>query len=530
MPAQTNRRTTEEAGKGKARAAEPYPPSRQFSNTSAVTDWHAEQAQGMSLLRPPLAHKSSSSSSSGSSRSQRSMRLDLGVPTREEFAALEEQYLESLDYRKKKKALISQAMFDKIWLALHCPDDVSIETPQFRWWVRKMFALVDPSQLADDVLPALEARPSWKKAQGLQDGYFAGLASAELAVVHNGKRVAVREQIYDILCICHQRVKHSGRDKTSAEIRKTFNWIPKDLVSLFVKNCPTCMHKKTGAFEEYPVEEQVAPADVFPVANLTASPVLCDSGIANVMARYLSMPTNNVIMASRSGLAYSSSACSLAPSDCGPLPPVPMLAYPEYPPGPGPAAHSAGDHYTSQGNLSSHASSWQVYPSHSGCHITPSNSAWHLGPQDVAYMPPASQNNFLQLPSAHVDGGPPHTGVFHGHPAKVTLPSFSEMFAGGLTVDDHDPCRARARQPLQALPHNSGTGFGGTASLQVPPPDARLASISPSSSMHYAPVGSSHAGMVPIDPALLYYDGMRMLALAAEAREFQRFADENARM
>ncbi|TFK79895.1 hypothetical protein K466DRAFT_559555, partial [Polyporus arcularius HHB13444] len=152
------------------------------------------------------------------------MRLDLGVPTREEFAALEEQYLESLDYRKKKKALISQAMFDNIWLALHCPDDVSIETPQFRWWVRKMFVL---------------------KAQGLQDGYLAGLASAELAVVHNGKRVAVREQIYDILCICHQRVKHSGRDKTSAEIRKTFDWIPKDLVSLFVKHCPTCMHKKT---------------------------------------------------------------------------------------------------------------------------------------------------------------------------------------------------------------------------------------------------------------------------------------------
>ncbi|KAI0706007.1 hypothetical protein C8T65DRAFT_577388, partial [Cerioporus squamosus] len=153
------------------------------------------------------------------------MRLDLGMPTREEFAVLEEQYLEGLDKRKKNKALISQEMFDKIWLALHCPDDVSIENPQFRWWVRKMFALVHPN---------------------FQDIYGAGLARAAPAVVHDGKRVAVREQIYDILCICHQRVKHSGRDKTSAEIRKTFNWIPKDLVSLFVKNCPTCMHKKTG--------------------------------------------------------------------------------------------------------------------------------------------------------------------------------------------------------------------------------------------------------------------------------------------
>ncbi|KAI0706006.1 hypothetical protein C8T65DRAFT_652439 [Cerioporus squamosus] len=249
------------------------------------------------------------------------------------------------------------------------------------------------------------------------------------------------------------------------------------------------------------------------------------------MARYLSVTPNNVLMASRSGLAYSSSACSLAPSDCGPPQPLPMLAYPEYPPGPGPVAHSAGDHYTSQGNLSSHPSCWQLYPSSSGCHLTPSNSGWHLGPQDVAYIPHAPQNPYVQLPGIHADGGFPHPGAYQAHSAKVTLPSFSEMFSGGLTVDDYPPFGARSRQPLQSLPHNTGSGFGGSTSLQVPVQDARFAPISPSSSMHYASVGPPHPGMVPIDPALLYHqDGVRMQALAAEAREFQRFADENARM
>ncbi|KAI0706008.1 hypothetical protein C8T65DRAFT_652441, partial [Cerioporus squamosus] len=66
MPARTKRSTTEESGKGKARANAPYPPSRQPSSSAVVPDSLAQQ--GMPLLRPPLAHKSSSTSSSGSSR------------------------------------------------------------------------------------------------------------------------------------------------------------------------------------------------------------------------------------------------------------------------------------------------------------------------------------------------------------------------------------------------------------------------------------------------------------------------------
>lgn len=520
MPVRTTRRTTNEEGKGKTRAYTPYPLSRQPSHNPMAPDPRIEQ--GMLLLRPPFAHKSSSSSSSGSSRGQRSLRVDLGMPTREEFAALQEQYVESLDKRKQKKALISQEMFDKIWLVLHFPDDVTVETAQFRWWVRKMFALVHPCQLPGDVLPALESRPSWQQDRV---SYPSEAIQAEGVVVHDGKRVAVREQIYDIVAVCHQRVLHSGRDKTCAEIKKIFTWVPKDLIAMFVKNCPTCVHKKTGTFEEYPAEEHPM-ADVLPITKMLASPILCDSGIMNVTPRYLPVPANKVA-ASRSNLAFSPSTRSLAPDDSGPLLSLPPLAYSGFPPGPGPVAHPSGDHYTSQGNLTSHPSCWQVYQSTSACDLTPSGTAWPLVPDDSALVPIAHQNSFVQLPSIHVGSGLPHSGMYYSHPtSKVTLPSFSEVCSGRLTLDGSSFPRSHARQPLQALPHNVGAGFGGGGpSLQVPAQHTRFVPV------HYAPPGSPHAGMVPIDPALLFpEDGVRMLAIAAEARELDKFNDENVRM
>ncbi|RPD52599.1 hypothetical protein L227DRAFT_582026 [Lentinus tigrinus ALCF2SS1-6] len=436
------------------------------------------------------------------------------MPTREEFAGLQEQYLESLDTRKKKKALISQDMFDKIWLALHCPEDLTIETAQFRWWVRKMFALVHPNQLADGVFPTLESRPSWQKDL---NPYVSGLALDEDVVVHDGKRVAVREHIYDILCICHHRVQHSGRDKTAAEIRKTFTWVPKELVALFVKNCPTCMHKKTGVFEDY----QALLPDI---PKQLASSVLCNSGVVNVMARYLPVSANNAVATSRSDLAFSPSACSLAPGDCGSLSPPLALAHSGYLPGPGPAAHAVDDHYTSQGNLSPHPSCWQVYPSRSAGGLTPSNSGWLSAPQDGAlYVTQAGQQkSFVQLPSIPVDRGAPPPEVYYSHPTKVTLPSFSEVFSGGLTVDGQPSFRSRIGQPLQVLSHNVGTGPGGSMSLQV------LGQHSRSGPMYYAPAGPPRAEMIPIDPALLSPgDGARMLAFPAEGRGLQRYADEN---
>ena len=66
---------------------------------------------------------------------------DLGLPALELWDGVVAEYLQSLSTRKREKALISQAMFDDIWDALQDPSNAKIRTPQFRFWVRKMFKL-----------------------------------------------------------------------------------------------------------------------------------------------------------------------------------------------------------------------------------------------------------------------------------------------------------------------------------------------------------------------------------------------------
>lgn len=65
-------------------------------------------------------------------------------------------------------------------------------------------------------------------------------------LLHDNLLVAIQEQLYDLLCYCHGSTGHGGRDKTCALIRKHYTWVPKDLVSNFIKACPTCIMKKCG--------------------------------------------------------------------------------------------------------------------------------------------------------------------------------------------------------------------------------------------------------------------------------------------
>jgi len=148
-----------------------------------------------------------------------------GFPTHDQYKCLEATYLSSLHSRKRNKALISQAMFDRIWDTLLEPD-VHQESPQFRFWVRKMFSLSGPPKyLSSTGLPTEAIRP---------------------VLLHDNRPVAIQEQIYDIICSCHSRAEHGGRDKTRAVIREHYSWVPKELVSKFVKACPTCILKKCG--------------------------------------------------------------------------------------------------------------------------------------------------------------------------------------------------------------------------------------------------------------------------------------------
>lgn len=156
---------------------------------------------------------------------------NLGMPSRVQYNCIEEDYLKSLHIRKREKALLNQALFDKIWDVLHDPQSILVGTPQFRWWVRKMFVL----SYTRSTLSSVETHTV--------EDYS---ADSVPVVLHENRPVALKDQIYDVLCYCHDLAKHGGRDKTTAVVREHYSWIPKELIAQFVKACPTCVYKKTG--------------------------------------------------------------------------------------------------------------------------------------------------------------------------------------------------------------------------------------------------------------------------------------------
>lgn len=122
-----------------------------------------------------------------------------------------EEYLRSLARKTRDKALLTQATYNDVLKLLlaglenlekaehstadphanhaipeHVDINPELDTAQFRFWVRKTFTVI--------------------KVSGVD------------VVAHNGKPVAVQEQLYDILIHCHAQTQHGGRDKTAAMI------------------------------------------------------------------------------------------------------------------------------------------------------------------------------------------------------------------------------------------------------------------------------------------------------------------------
>lgn len=149
------------------------------------------------------------------------------LPSASDYENIELDYFASLTARKRQKALISQEMFDNIWDVLHDPHGSSLMTSQFRYWVRKMFTLATLDN-------------------GNGNGNEDPDGELKSVVLHENRPVAVKTQIYDILCYCHRLCDHGGRDRTTAAVRAHFSWIPKELVARFVKVCPKCLNKKAG--------------------------------------------------------------------------------------------------------------------------------------------------------------------------------------------------------------------------------------------------------------------------------------------
>ena len=147
-----------------------------------------------------------------------------GFPTYDQYQRIEGEYLSSLSERKQPKALISQELFNKIFAVLQNGSEDRGSTAQFRFWVRKMFVLAYP-------------QTSFNRNTG---------QTPEPVVLHDKRPVAIKEQLYEVLCYCHAVARHGGRDKTCATLRLNYSWVPKELTAKFVKSCPTCTLKRSG--------------------------------------------------------------------------------------------------------------------------------------------------------------------------------------------------------------------------------------------------------------------------------------------
>lgn len=112
-------------------------------------------------------------------------------PSRAVFENILYTYQSNLSARKRNKALISRAAYAEIQMTLVEIRESKCRrgTAQYRFWVKKMFGLIN----------------------------FYG----HDVVGHQGKPVAIREDIYDILVHCHDQCDHGGRDRT-VEVVKDF--------------------------------------------------------------------------------------------------------------------------------------------------------------------------------------------------------------------------------------------------------------------------------------------------------------------
>ncbi|PYH40637.1 integrase zinc binding domain-containing protein [Aspergillus saccharolyticus JOP 1030-1] len=143
-----------------------------------------------------------------------------GFPDVREFDQLMKSYVDDLSVKKQDKALIHAKRARNIKTVLLDPKDTAIESAQFRFWVKKMFKL---------------------QAVG------PGVSDYTRLICHEGKPVAIREKLFKILTRAHQQCQHGGRDKTSAQVRQIYSWVPKELISRFVKICPTCQVRRGGS-------------------------------------------------------------------------------------------------------------------------------------------------------------------------------------------------------------------------------------------------------------------------------------------
>jgi hypothetical protein len=153
--------------------------------------------------------------------------------SRESFEEILQQFLA----RKVRRCLVSQALYDEAVQILRNPENITISSKQTRRWVKQRLQLLD------------------------MDG------TSILFTKNENKKVAIKENLYDIICKCHEELMHVGYDKVHKEvifcaalkcvvhnyishhflhqINYHYDFCPQGLVEMFVKRCTECLRKKT---------------------------------------------------------------------------------------------------------------------------------------------------------------------------------------------------------------------------------------------------------------------------------------------
>ncbi|KAI9877758.1 MAG: hypothetical protein M1830_002923 [Pleopsidium flavum] len=215
-----------------------------------------------------------------------------GFPSLTSYEDTENRYVTALSPKKQDKALISAQRRDNIKRILHDKKCTTIESAQFRFWAKKMFTLEPLDKPLDQQM-----------------------------VCHEGKQVAVKEKLFMILVRAHSDCQHGGRDKTSAQVRQRYSWVPKELIARFVKSCPTCAarrnpvgynlsaHSTPGLTSAVAQQTPPGSQDTSPVAYTPTQPVMA------------SPPQSR-----RQSLIKTENTLSRPPATAVPMPPSPIRA------------------------------------------------------------------------------------------------------------------------------------------------------------------------------------------------------------
>ncbi|KAL7337635.1 hypothetical protein BJY59DRAFT_640441, partial [Rhodotorula toruloides] len=134
------------------------------------------------------------------------------MPERTAYDKAVDDYILSLHPIKRNKALMTDALHDLVLKILIEPQNTQLGDPQLRFWVRQRFTLLE--------------QPEGKY------------------VLHDYKKVVLKDALWETIASAHAETKHGGRDKTYAAVKKGWSYVPKEVVTVFVKLCPTCGGKR----------------------------------------------------------------------------------------------------------------------------------------------------------------------------------------------------------------------------------------------------------------------------------------------